>query len=420
MVFHQLFAITLALGCFFGASTVRAATFDNAALSATQWLELQQDQSDGSWGNTPALKPIYTATAVSALQSYNRRGNAYYAGLAWLKNHAAGNTDYRARRLMILADSGASVTADLQSLFADQRTVSPDNNGWGLTAAYNGSALDTALALRAIRASGQAFNASSALAYLKTTQLTGSDKGWSISQSGTSDATTNAQTIIALAQYLTQDATLATPLSNAASTLSSQVTVSAPLQMRALAAQALLMQNANSTAGANLLSGVVAQQVNGAWDADVFTTASVIQALAVVTGRDLSTQRQRVDVPDSQLRDAINLALGRGALDQLNRGELAKLTSLDISNHSVGSLSGLEYATGLTSLNAANNSITDTTPINNLTQLANLNLSGNPCAGCTAVAGNEGDAPLPGWALVALASALLGLGRRKNSRSPEQ
>ena len=95
-------------------------------------------------------------------------------------------------------------------------------------------------------------------------------------------------------------------------------------------------------------------------------------------------------------------------MDQLNQGELSQLTTLDISNRGVTSLNGLQYASNLTTLNAANNAISDTAPIASLTNLS-VDLNGNPCPGCnTQVAANDGDAPLPLWALVMLGAGLMG------------
>lgn len=396
-----------------------AGDYGLAGRQAADWLISRQDASDGSWGNAPGLKPVHTALAVRALHAMNRRDAAYYAGIAWLKNHETGNIDYRARRMVALAESGAVVSNDLQALLSEQRPGAPFNRGWGLTAAYNGSPLDTALALQAIGVSGQTVDTSAAISYLKGAQLTGTDKGWSISQNTASDATTNAMVILALVPYRAQDNTLATPLANAAATLAAQVGAGAPVQMRALAAQALLARDPASSSGIALLNGVLAQQgSDGAWGGDIHATASALQALAVAAGSDLAAQRLRVEVPDEALRAAINKALNRGALDHLNRGELAKLTSLDISGSGVTSLAGLEYATNLTALHAANNSITDTSPLNGLTQLATTDLAGNPCAGCSAGGTSMpmGETPLPAWALAALGAAFVGAMRRSRNR----
>jgi hypothetical protein len=106
-------------------------------------------------------------------------------------------------------------------------------------------------------------------------------------------------------------------------------------------------------------------------------------------------------------------------MDQLNRGELSQLTTLDISNSGVTSLNGLQYATNLTTLLAANNAISDTSPIAGLTGLVNKDLNGNPCSGCTQVASGNGDVPIPLWALGALGAMLMGAvgraGRRNRS-----
>jgi len=386
-----------------------AGTYDAPAQSAAQWLESQQNAGDGSWGSTPALQQIQTVSTVRALFAYNRRNAPYYAGLAWVKNENSGNNDYMARRAILLAETGASTTADFQTLLASQQNAFPGNSGWGITSDYNGSALDTALALQAIQNSGIIFDATAAVAFLTSTQLTGTDNGWSLIPNDGSDAVSNAQVIIALSPYQATDATLATPLANAVATLTAQVTVSSPVQLQALAAQALLLNNSASTAGKALLTGLVSQQAGGNWGGDIYATAAVLQAMADADANDLAAQRIRVSIPDANLQTAINLALGHGAMDQINQGEMALLTSLNIANLGITSLTGLQYAINLTSLNAANNNIIDTTPLKNLTGLTTEILDGNPCPGCTPTA----QVPVPDWALIVLAALLLYVPLRK-------
>ena len=260
MLFVRLIfaGVMLALGVWF-TNSANAGTYDTPALSAAQWLESQRNASDGSWGSSPALQQIQTVSAVRALFAYNRRNAPFYAGLAWIKNEDSGNNDYMARRAILLAETGASSSADFQSLLASQQNTFPNNSGWGITSDYDGSPLDTALALQAIQNGGISFDATAAVAFLKSAQLTGTDHGWPLIPNDSSDPITNAHVILALSPYLATDATLATPLANAVTTLSSQVTASSPVQLQALAAQSLLLRDPASTAGKALLTGLVSQ-----------------------------------------------------------------------------------------------------------------------------------------------------------------
>ncbi|MFZ5828949.1 MAG: leucine-rich repeat domain-containing protein, partial [Planctomycetota bacterium] len=148
---------------------------------------------------------------------------------------------------------------------------------------------------------------------------------------------------------------------------------------------------------------------------DGLPVADPWDGFAAGEGADAAVSRERVNVPDAALRDAINAALGRGAMDQLNRGEIGQLTTLDISNSDVASLEGLQYATSLTTLNASNNNITDTSPIAGLTNLTNTNLAGNPVS-----SPSDGDVPIPLWALGALGAALMGAVGRANRRKADE
>lgn len=384
---------------------------------AADWLESQQDTSDGSWRDASVAKTfLQTSEAVLALHQANRRRGAYYAGQTWIENHDAQNLDARARRLAVLRATQSSAQPDVDALLAALTSPATGQTGAGLDARYRAAPLDTALALDALRTAGASFDSASIITYLKATQLTAAnDKGWPVAAGGSTDAYTTARVIQALAAYKGSDATLATPLANAVATLNTLVTTASPPHLRAAAATAYLRMDPGSTDASSLLDSLVAlQRTDGGFDAGVYATGLIAQAFAAAEGADTASGQQRVNVPDGALRQAINAVLGRGALDHLNRAELAQLTGLDISNLGVSSLEGLQYATNLTTLNAANNNISDTSPITGLTQLASADFTGNPCPGCSP-AEPDGDVPIPAWALVGLGAGLLGaMARQRN------
>jgi hypothetical protein len=385
---------------------------------AADWLESQQDSSDGSWRDASEAKTfLQTSEAVLALHQANRRRGAYYAGQTWIENHEAQNLDARARRLAVLRATQSSAQPDIDALLAALSSPAAGQTGAGLDARYRAAPLDTALVLDALRTAGASFDRAPIVAYLKATQLTATnDKGWPVAAGGTTDAYTTARVIQALAAYKGSDATLATPLANAVATLKTLVTTASPPHLRAAAALAYLRMDPNSTDVHTLLDSLVAlQRADGGFDAGVYATGLIVQSFAVAESADTTASQQRVNIPDGALRQAVNAALGRGALDHLNRGELAQLTSLDITNLGVSSLEGLQYATHLTTLNAANNNISNTSPIAGLTQLVSTDFSGNPCPGCTEVA-SDGDVPIPAWALVGLGAGLLGAMTRRSQR----
>lgn len=379
------------------------------------WLESRQDVSDGSWpAASEAHTFLQTADAVLALHQANRRGAAYYSGRAWLENHEPRNLDARARRLLVLHTGQSNLQPDIDALAAGLSSLGAGQAGWGLASRYRASPLDTALALNALRSVGASFDSAAAIAYLKAAQrgVVG-DQGWPAAASPTTDPYATARVIQALAPYRTIDASLSAPLANAVQALRNSVGVTSAPHVRATAAVAYLSMDAPGDAYTLLDSLVVLQRADGGFDAGLLASAVIIQAFATAEGLDASDSRVRVDLPDAALRAAVNAALGRRAMDQLNRGELAALTTLNISGRDIASLEGLQYAVNLVTLDASNNSITDTSPIEGLTQLVTVNLAGNPCPGCSPVA----SVPTPPWAMVVLALLLgtmaLGSDRRQ-------
>ncbi|MDP2787116.1 MAG: hypothetical protein Q8O79_03450 [Pseudomonadota bacterium] len=389
-----------------------AANDYNASLSQGAAYLASMQSIDGGWQSSgSAARFLETAEATLALQETNTRSSAYYNGITWLENHAAGNIDYQARRILALLNHNASTTqyeTDIQAAKATNNGAVA-NRGYGLSANYKDSPLDTALALRALKATGATSGVTDALAYLKNTQRTTDPKGWPVTEGGVFDAAVTANVLIALNSHL-PNSTLTTPIANGVAALQAQVTTDSPLRLRALAAFAYLKtKSTTDTYATGLINSLVnAQNQDGHWGSGVYDTALVMRVLAIPAQLDLAADRTLVGVPDELLRGAINRALGRNSLDQLNRGELAQLTALDISNQGITSLTGLEYAKNLATLNAANNSITDTSPLTGLTHLASQDLTGNPCPGCTQVASNDGDVPLPAWALLSLGAGLMG------------
>jgi hypothetical protein len=403
-----LLAALASLGLAMPALSWASSPYLDPATRSAQWLSTHQN-ADGSWGAKAEVKVVYTAEAVQALAAANLRNTAYWLGIAWLENQSAGNVDYASRRILALTSHGDDLSGDLTYLQQSQNLAAPLTGAWGLTESYESAALDTALALQAMSRLGQTANVQQAINWLKTSQLTGSDKGWPVGQNMASDPITTAQVILGLSAFKGMDSTLTTVIANAAATLNSQVTVSSPFRVRALAALALVRAGQNPSALLNSLT--TAQAGDGGVGNDVLQTALAGRTLAAAAGADLTSLSDNVLVKDQALRQAINEALGRNAMDNLNKGELAKLSTLDISGRGIRDLTGLEWATGLTTLDARNNQIASTAPIDPL-HIPNLYLAGNPVAGGTG-GGAEGDVPLPAWSLAALGAALAGAMRRR-------
>jgi len=400
----RLLAILAALSCTLPAW---AGPYDTPATNAVAWLVSQQNTADGSWGATDDIKYVRTSEAVQALAALNRRTPQYYAGLNWLQNHAPSNVDHTARRILAVQSNGGSVTADLQALQAAQSLAAPGTGGWGLASTYQSAALDTALTLQAYNQAGVTTNVANAVTYLTGAQLTGSDKGWVLGQETTSDPITTAQVLIALIPLKASYPAVATPISNGLAALNAKVTTTSPVAQKALAVVANLRNSASSGPAATLLGNLTAtQSADGSWGDDIFATAVVARSLAAGMARDLTALQQVVNMPDAALRTAINQALGRNAMDALNVGEMAQLTSLNAAGLGISDLTGLQYASNLTYLDLRNNNINSFAPVAALASTTILE-DGNP--GYAGGGGsNSGDVPtLPEWGAILLASFLM-------------
>ena len=94
-----------------------------------------------------------------------------------------------------------------------------------------------------------------------------------------------------------------------------------------------------------------------------------------------------VNIPDLNLRTAIEEHLGKASGSIITTADMANLTELFAYNTNIGNLTGLEFATNLTRLGLRNNSISDISAVADLTQLTTLLLSGNNISDISPVAG---------------------------------
>ena len=84
-----------------------------------------------------------------------------------------------------------------------------------------------------------------------------------------------------------------------------------------------------------------------------------------------------VDIPDLNLRAAIEQSLGKASSSPITDADLANLTRLVASLANINDLTGLERATNLTELDLSFNSISDISALSGLTKLTRLNLRDN-------------------------------------------
>ena len=91
----------------------------------------------------------------------------------------------------------------------------------------------------------------------------------------------------------------------------------------------------------------------------------------------LTATAQTVNIPDSNLRAAVEKALGKASGASITTADMERLTRLAERNANISNLTGLESATNLTTLDLDENNITDLSPVVGLTNLAWLLLGGN-------------------------------------------
>ncbi len=378
---------------------------------AIQWLATQQN-ADGSWGTSETDKFINTVETVQALRAAGNRNISYYKGITWLENHAAANSDFLARNALALSTHGDNLSAVITQLGGYQNTSVTGYSGWGLSPAYLQSPLDTAVVLSTLTGLGTSADLGAATTYLKNSQLTGTDKGWTVGLESASDAFTTAMVIKALAPLQSQDPSLTVKIANGVATLGGLVNSGSPIHLQALAAHVALLANNTAMAQPLLNNLTMIQGADGSWSGRPYDTALAVRAFAAADGTDSGVGQTSVFMPDVWLRTAINAALGRNAMDSIDRAELARLTTLNAANKGISDLTGLEWAKNLSSADLRNNHITSSAPLDHLSLLTDLKLDGNPVM----VASSDGDVPtLPEWGMLVMATLLIGLGARQQN-----
>ena len=131
------------------------------------------------------------------------------------------------------------------------------------------------------------------------------------------------------------------------------------------------------TLGANLEANIVSVSAAGIESTVTFTA---------VAGA-------AVDIPDQNLRAAVETALGKAEDDPIAPSEMTTLTRLGAKNSNISDLTGLEFATNLQSLHLGygevgnSNAVKDLLPLADLIQLTSLDLAGNGISDISSVTG---------------------------------
>ncbi len=101
----------------------------------------------------------------------------------------------------------------------------------------------------------------------------------------------------------------------------------------------------------------------------------------------LTAEAQTLNIPDANLRKAINETLHRVPTAQITAGDMLRLTELRAGSRNIQNLKGLEAATNLGHLNLDHNSISDISPLEGLTGLRNVSLRHNEISDISPLSG---------------------------------
>ncbi|AYE33869.1 leucine-rich repeat domain-containing protein [Clostridium septicum] len=95
-------------------------------------------------------------------------------------------------------------------------------------------------------------------------------------------------------------------------------------------------------------------------------------------GENYIFNRNGVNIPDPNLKKALNKALGQREDDEISKYKLSKIQELYIARSEISNLEGIQYCKDLRILDLQNNNITDISLLSNLTELRDLYINLNP------------------------------------------
>lgn len=258
--------------------------------SGLSWLSSVQN-TDGSWGVQTELTLVYSTEAVNALKFTGTGSTNYTAGIAWLNQQAVTSTDELSRQIYSLFSSGIGSSALISTLLSYRNS----DGGWSYNNTPASDALDTALALQALKAANysDATVLYQAITFLTTNQ--NSDGGWGFYSGNESNVYTTA-IVSATLQKFSQTTSIASAINKATSFLIAHQNTdggfgSSPSTVyeTALAYEAV----ANVITDATVLGSAVnylttTQASDGSWGQDPYNTALALKALHLFETRPVT------------------------------------------------------------------------------------------------------------------------------------
>lgn len=324
-----------------------AASGKTAINNGVAFLEAQQDQTEGSWGNGTTLEYVYTSTAIEALRAARQKTGAFYSGVAWLQNNNPANVDLTSRKVMALANRQDVLSQDIEDLVKAKRDL--DQIGWGLSSGYYSAPVDTSLAVRATYDSDTSYDINAVLDYMLNAQL--SDGGWSVHSREVGDLSTTAEVVLALVNFPTEPG-ISAALSSASNFLSGVQGDLANTSTSSLARVLLALYLIDDTAPivGQLADELLLRQVTAGDWGNVLASANAITTFSKIVGLPELTDETTVTFDDPKLRFLINETLGNSQYSFITSTDLEQLTSIDLSGTGISSTDGLQGAINLAEL----------------------------------------------------------------------
>jgi hypothetical protein len=248
------------------------------------WLA-SQSQSNGSYStpNDLATPTQATSEAVRALRVLGRGGEVP-AGDAYIAAETYHGTEYLARKIV----SGVGAAALDPTLVPELLTHQNADGGFGEQSGYDSNPLDTAFALDALAANGNAAGTAATTGIGFLLQHQNADGSW-FDTSGVPGVNVTALTARALYAFNGQNPAVAAASANAGIFLISQRSSAGLWAEDQLTAQALLTLATVSTDLASIQQSATAlaaaQRADGSWSDDVYSTALALRALVVANAR---------------------------------------------------------------------------------------------------------------------------------------
>jgi hypothetical protein len=259
---------------------------------ALAWLAAQQG-IDGSWSDSAETRPRDTAAAVWALATAAAPGPTWQRGIAWLQQARPESLDFQARLSSVLA-GGTLTAADTAARIARVLSSQNADGGFGAGADFSSDALDTALALRALRALEHPEDSRVRLALSALVALANADGGWPAVAGGETSTVATAEVLRAVLDWRETPGASGLEASGLGALLARQNPDggfgSSPSTAHATALALDVLLRAGSPgehAGAATAWLEAHQLTNGSWADSPYQTALVLSALRQSLGPNL-------------------------------------------------------------------------------------------------------------------------------------